>query len=224
MPMNITISNLWVDSFAGTVPRRTYEYFKQQKIDLKHYLFNGFIGDLDTMPIKYQFIRHGNLHKACNLWQQQGLLLDGATELLITHNNEEIFNQRPYLWGEPHNEIQFEFRQTRLCDLKIKSNQAVFISGIFNVIIEEKRRRDFFKGKIPNADIFEPNKLKIYYHDILGTKLIEKVAYDGELIIPIDEDLCTLDQWQRAWWYLPHGELPYDIDDRFTLSPLGYGW
>lgn len=214
--MEIAISNLLIDSFAGTVPRATYEYFRvnHEKLDLTGYIPAGFMDELEDMPLKYQFIRQCNLRKACNLWYKKGILLNGGTQIAITHNNKEIFKQYIRPWEESYQNIQLEGQTTQLADIKVKPNQAVFSGSIVNWLVGEHSNR-FFIGII-DATTFEANKLKLVYHDLLGTKIIEQVTYNGQVIAPIEQEASISQEWQRAWWYLPNGELPYDIDSRFA--------
>lgn len=90
--MKIAIHNLYIDFFAGKVPRSTYNYFAEKsKISLTQYIPIGYWGDIDEMPLKYQFYRDGNLVKNCLLWCHYGVILDSATTLIITQNDKEIY-------------------------------------------------------------------------------------------------------------------------------------
>lgn len=83
---------------------------------------------------------------------------------------------------------------------------------------EYQKGRRFFEGKIKNATLFDPKKLKIFYKDVLGTRIIDKVAYDGKKIKPNKEKGCSEIEFQKAWWYLPNGEIPYDFQQRFVYE------
>lgn len=218
--MKITIHNLHIDIFAGKVPRSTYNYFaKKSKITLTQYIPIGFWGDIDEMPLKYQFIRQGQLGKACNLWTHRGIILDGATKLVITQDDKEIYTSTLMDWeNQLHPDIKFKSRCIRLEDSSIKSNQAVFVATMLSIGLKYKEGRRFFEGEIKNAHEFDPKKLKVYYKDVLGTRIIEKVVYDGKKIKQHEEDFSTWTEFQKAWWYLPNGEIPYDFRHRFAYE------
>lgn len=58
----------------------------------------------------------------------------------------------------------------------------------------------------------------MFYKDVLGTRIIDKVTYDGIKIKPNKSDISTEVEFQKAWWYLPNGEIPYDFDQRFVYE------
>lgn len=219
--MDITISNFYIDSFAGTVPRATYEYIKNHERKLEYYLEIGNWEGLEDIPAEHRFIQENHLREACNLWYKKGILLDVRTKVTITHETTEVFYPHRAIYQNSADEIQLSCQNIQLSDVKIKDSEAVFIGTVATLILEEKGQKDFFKAKIDNISVFEPNKLRIFYHDILGTKIIEKIEYDGKLITPIDQEVGTLSRYQKAWWYLPNGEIPYDIDRRFAFQPQG---
>lgn len=222
--MKIRIFSVGIAVFAGKVPRTTYDYFaNDSKLSLTHYIplaVKGEIDQLKDIPPKFQFIKPSNLQNASNLLWYSGIGFKGSL-LTIMQDDELTYKDTLIDWqNDLHSDIQLHSKTITLDDSKINPNQAVFVGSCISYCLRYYKSRRYFEAELANLDKFEPNKLTVFYKDVIGVRLIEQLTYDAKIIGLEETPFRPFEEWQKAWWYIPNGELPYDYHTRFAYERL----
>lgn len=182
--MLIKIEGYGVQSFAGTVPFSTYQYFEKEGINLEEYneLLESFDADEGpfNIPDEHNFAMEngGSLNSVSDLWEIQGATLDIDNTLIVESS------------GNPDWE----------CDLSVSTLQShgirLFSGGSSEQIIDESSSTAiaivvgtevlegliFGDDEVESDDAFDPQKLEIHYHNYNEELIITDIKYAGEYL------------------------------------------
>lgn len=198
------------ESYAGTVDRRIYDYFAQQRIDMDEYA-----GDWDgvfaeNVPENMQPFTPGNPYDCNNLWHTSGAELSDMNSVTV-----EQVDTGTVLWNHNlgHNNLEqvgvsiYQGVFSELDDLE--DGTVVFWGG-------QGEKGCFFDAEFVLHKPFDPSKLQITYENCNGWYLITYISYDGEELDGTS-GYSTTGKWNENKWIIVGDEEVYDsvqLDDR----------
>jgi hypothetical protein len=202
---NIYIGGYGGESYAGTVDKATYEYFKQKKIDIEQYANNwdDLFGDV---PRELQPFSPGSPYDCDNLFHASGAELSNSNEIVI---NDEHGNQH-WACAAGLNELEDEgvdVNEWGGCNLDDLPEDTIVHWG------GQGEKGTFFDGEIELTQPFDPKKLTINYENCDGWWIINNVEYDG---VEIDGSggYSTSGKWNENKWILCNGDEVYQGEER----------
>jgi hypothetical protein len=199
---NIYIGGYGGESYAGTVDRATYDYFKQHKIDIEEYA-TDWNDKFNDVPSELMPFSPGSPYDCDNLFHASGAELSDSNEIEIRDEN-----------GDQHwscvaglNELEdagVTVNQSGGCDFEdeLPEDAIVFWGG-------QGEKGTFFDGEFELRAPFDPKLLTVNYENCDGWWIISSVEYDGEEIDGTG-GYSTTGKWAESKWILPEGEEPYD--------------
>jgi hypothetical protein len=202
---NIYIGGYGGESYAGTVDKATYEYFKQNKIDIEQYAtdWDDLFGDV---PHELQPYNPGSPYDCDNLFHASGAELSSSNEIVI---NDEHGNQH-WACAAGLNELEdagVEVNKWAGCDLDDLPEDTIVHWG------GQGEKGTFFDGEIELTQPFDPKKLTVNYENCDGWWIINNIEYDG---VEIDGTggYSTTGKWTENKWILCNGEEAYQGEER----------
>ena len=202
---NIYIGGYGGESYAGTVDKATYEYFKQKKIDIEQYAtdWDDLFGDV---PHELQPYNPGSPYDCDNLFHASGAELSNSNEIVI---NDEHGNQY-WACAAGLNELEdagVEVNKWAGCDLDDLPEDTIVHWG------GQGEKGTFFDGEIELTQPFDPKKLTVNYENCDGWWIINNIEYDG---VEIDGTggYSTTGKWTENKWILCNGEEAYQGEER----------
>ena len=198
------------ESYAGTVDRKIYDYFAQQRIDMDEYAgdWDGVFSD--HVPIDLQPFNPGSPYDCENLWHMSGAELSASNEIRIDNvsTGETIWEHScGYSELENAGATVDETGGTDLDDLA--EGTVVFWGG-------QGEKGCFFDAEFTLTAPFDPKKLTVNYENCDGWYLISSVEYDGEELDG-SGGYSTTGKWAEHKWILIGDEEVYDsvlLDER----------
>lgn len=188
--MLIKIEGYGVETFAGTVPFATYEYFKNEDIDLGSY--NEFLYDSDESPLdipqKHNFAieRGSSLIDIDDLWGMQGAVLD-EENLLVVEND----------YGDEWEcDLSLATLQSHGIKLVAISNSEQIINELPSqtaIVVSTQTIEGtvFGDDDIDSDDDFDPKQLEIHYHDSGNELVIKSIIYAEQELSNVGIDADT---------------------------------
>ena len=200
--VQVMIQGYGGESYAGTVDRKIYDYFKEHKIDI-----NEFAQDWDDnfafVPAEMQPFTPGSPYDCDNMWHASGAELDGTNLITITGPDGDIWEH-----SLDYSELEdagVEIQQLGGCDLDdddIPEGKVVYNGA-------QGEKGCFFDGEFTLRAPFDPKKLKISYENCGGWYIVNYVEYDGEEIDG-SGGYSTTGKWGENKWILPGNEEVYE--------------
>lgn len=182
------------EAYAGRVSRETYEYFKENKIDIEEYA-SDWDNKFDDVPRELQPFSPGSPYDCDSLFHSSGASLDGSNEITISDETGDI----QWRCALGLNELEDagvtveEFGGADLgCD--IGDNEVAFWGG-------NGEKGTFFEGEVLLRAPFDPKKLKVSYENCDDWYIVNTVEYDGEEIDG-SNGYSTTGKWTENKWIL----------------------
>lgn len=180
--MFIKIEGYGVQSFAGTVPFSTYQYFEKEGINLEEYneLLESFDADEGpfNIPEEHNFAMENgsSLNSVSDLWEIQGAVLDKENMLIVEINDKPDWEC----------DLSISTLQSHGIKLFSGSSSEQIMDGSSSAAIAIVVGTEVFKGLIFGDDevesdgTFDPKQLEIHYHNHNEELVITNVKYAGE--------------------------------------------
>ena len=208
--VQVMIQGYGGESYAGTVDRKIYEYFKEHKIDLDEFANDWDDEHFKWVPDEMRPFSQGQQYECDNKWHASGAELDGLNTITVSGPDGDIWE---------HNMDYSELEEAGVtveeyggCDLDDDDIPEGYV--IYNGAQGEKGC--FFDGELLLRAPFDPKKLKISYENCGGWYIVNYVEYDGEEIDG-SGGYSTTGKWGENKWILPGDEEVYEpvsIEDR----------
>ena len=186
--------------YIGKVNRATYNFFKEQKIDIDAYASLDW-DNKKVIPSKFQPFPSGSPDYCDNLISASGATMDN-------NNLVNVFNEKDdEIWKcsmdsntlDDEGVIAEEMKEFYLSDLK---EGTVVFYGV------KGEKGTFFSGELKLSAPFNPKKLKLEYVDADGWLLCNSVLYDEKII---DNTNCsTILKYTQNKWIIVGGEKVYE--------------
>jgi hypothetical protein len=189
------------ESYAGKVDKETYNYFKENKIDIEEFA-NDWDDKFSDVPSELQPFSPGSPYDCDNLFHCSGAELSNLNEIQI---NDEQGNEH-WTCAAGFDELAeqgvsvdesggFEFDE-------LQDDEVAFWGG-------QGEKGTFFDGEIELKQPFDPKKLSITYENCDGWYLISEVHYDGEWIDG-SGGYSTTGKWTEFKWIVGDGVETYE--------------
>lgn len=182
------------EAYAGRVSRETYEYFKENKIDIEEYALD-WDDKFSDVPRELMPFSSGSPYDCDSLFHSSGAELSNSNE--ITVSDEDGNTHWACALGIDELELEGvavdEFGGAVL-DEEIGDNEVAFWGG-------NGEKGTFFDGEILLRAPFDPKKLKIGYENCDGWYIINLIEYDGEEIDGTG-GYSTTGKWTENKWIL----------------------
>lgn len=202
------------ESYAGTVDRKIYEFFKKNQYDLEEFASDWDGEWNDKVPAELQPFNPGSPYDCDNLWHASGAELSDLNLITVEEvdSNKELWNHNAgYSDLEESGVTVVESGGTELCELD--NGTVVFWGG-------QGEKGCFFDGEFELRAPFDPKKLTVYYENCDDWYIISSVEYDGEEIDG-SGGYSTTGKWAENKWIIVGDEEVYDavpLDEREEVS------
>lgn len=228
--VSVMIQGYGGESYAGTVDRKIYDYFKEHKIDLEEFT-NDWDENFAFVPDEMRPFDQGQQYDCDNLWHASGAELDGSNLITVSGPDGDIWEHSlDYTELEDAGITVSESGGCDLDDEDIPEGKVVYNGA-------QGEKGCFFDGELVLRAPFDPKKLTIHYENCGGWYLITYVEYDGEEIDG-SGGYSTTGKWGENKWILPGNEEVYesvsfeDREEEFDpaaeldkiVPPEGFDW
>jgi hypothetical protein len=204
--VTMTIQGYGGETYAGTVDRKIYDYFKSRKIDISEYA-----SDWDNemeVPDDMQPFPPGSPYECDDLWHACGGELSDLNRISLTDQKGDT------LWEHSCGYNELEESGVKIVE---SSNREVDDLPDGTVVHwgGQGEKGCFFEGEFVLKAPFDPSKLEITYDNCDDWYIITSVYYDGEEIDG-NSGYSTTGKWSENKWVIAGGEEVYEpssIDD-----------
>ncbi len=201
--VQILIQGYGGESYAGTVDRKIYEYFKEHKIDLEEFASDWDDEHFKFVPDEMRPFSQGQQYDCDNLWHASGAELDGSNVITVSGPDGDIWEHNlDYSELEEAGVIVHEWGGCDLDDEDIPKGMVVYNGA-------QGEKGCFFDGELVLRAPFDPKKLKISYENCGGWYIVNYIEYDGEEVDG-SGGYSTTGKWGENKWILPGGEEVYE--------------
>lgn len=215
-PIKVTlnISGYGGESYAGTVDRKIYDYFKDNQYSIEEYAGDWDGEWFDRIPESLQPFNPGSPYDCDNLWHASGAELSDHNLITITdETGKEIWSQN--LGHSDLEDCGVTVEQGGGCELDDLEDGTVIFNGA------QGEKGCFFDAEFILRAPFNPKKLKIIYENCDGWYLVSGVEYEGEELDG-HGGYSTTGKWGESKWILLSDEEVYEsvsIEDREDWDP-----
>jgi hypothetical protein len=193
------------ESYAGTVSKEIYEFFKEKKIDIEQYAtdWDDLFGDV---PRELQPYSPGSPYDCDNLFHASGAEMSNSNEIqIIDENGNDHWSCAAGL-----NELEdagVNVNEWGGCNLDDLPEDTIVHWG------GQGEKGTFFDGEFELTQPFNPKLLTVSYENCDGWWIINGVEYDG---VEIDgsNGYSTTGKWNETKWILCNGDEPYEGEER----------
>ena len=200
--VQVMIQGYGGESYAGTVERKIYDYFKEHKIDLEEFA-NDWDENFSFVPEEMRPFSEGQQYDCDNLWHASGAELDGLNTITVSGPDGDIWEHNlDYSELEDAGVNIEELGGSDLDDSDIPEGYVVYNGA-------QGEKGCFFDGEFTLRAPFDPAKLKISYENCGGWYIVNYVEYDGEEIDG-SGGYSTTGKWGENKWILPGDEEVYE--------------
>lgn len=217
--VQVMIQGYGGESYAGTVDRKIYEYFKEHKIDLEEFA-NDWDENFSFVPDNMRPFDQGQQYDCDNLWHASGAELDGLNTITVSGPDGDIWEHNmDYSELEDAGVTVEESGGCDLDDEDIPEGKVVYNGA-------QGEKGCFFDGEFTLRAPFDPKKLKISYENCGGWYLVTYVEYDGEEIDG-SGGYSTTGKWGENKWILRGNEEVYEsvsFEDREENETEDLDW
>ena len=223
--VQVMIQGYGGESYAGTVDRKVYEYFKEHKIDLEEFTNDWDDEHFKFVPDEMRPFSQGQQYDCDNLWHASGAELDGLNTITVSGPDGDIWEHNlDYSELEEAGVTLHEWGGSDLDDEDIPEGKVVYNGA-------QGEKGCFFDGELLLRAPFDPKKLKLSYENCGGWYIVNYVEYDGEEVDG-SGGYSTTGKWGENKWILPGGEEVYesvsyedrDADEANELKDSGFDW
>lgn len=190
------------EAYAGIVDRKIYDYFKEHKIDIENYSYDGD----NQVPEEFQPFSPGCPYECDNLFHDFGAELSDSSIITI-----ETLDGDKKIWEQP---ADYSSLEKKLVKVKESSSVDFFDLDVGTVIFEggQGEKGCFFEAEFTLTAPFKPEKLTIFYANCNDRYLISAVTYDGEELEG-NGGSDTNGKWAKNNWVIVGDEEVYDPDE-----------
>jgi hypothetical protein len=161
------------EKIMGTVDRKIYDYFKHRRLDLSDYAWDSDYADDHNIPEDMQPFPPGSWYECDDMAHAHGVARNAGTLQIEDEHGETVYERRlEDITGGDDDEPEWSGGEEVWIDMK-PAGTVVFIGN-------SNEKGTFFEGEIPLKQPFDISKLTLYYDEIDGEELINRVEYDGE--------------------------------------------
>lgn len=207
-PVKVTLSlqGYGGESYAGTVDRKIYDYFKQRRLDINEFAWDSDWAEERNIPEDMYPFYPGSSYECDNLFHASGAELSDLNTLSITdENGNTVFEHNlGYSDLEEKGVTVIEGGGGELLDLCDKDD-IVFWGG-------QGEKGCFFDAEFTLRAPFDPKKLSISYENCDDWYIVTGVEYDGEELDGFG-GYSTTGKWSEAKWVLLNDEEVYEPSD-----------
>jgi len=163
----------------GSVPRETYEYFRDNEIDVEEYAGGGWGWDDDEdspeVPEEHRFVEPGSYYDCDDIAHESGCEFSDHNYITICdENGDEVWSCRLDLEELEKHGVEVEYTEEFMCcDRPDRENTVGFIG-------QSVEKGTFFDGDLGLTAPLDLTKLKIYVYEVEGWELIANVTYGDE--------------------------------------------
>jgi hypothetical protein len=159
----------------GTVDRKIYDYFKQRRLDVSEFAWDGDYAEANNIPEDMQPFYPGNWHDCDNMGHCWGVDRSAGTIQVDDENGNTVYEKSlEDIVG--YDEENPEPEWTCGDEVWIDSQPA----GSVVFIGTSSEKGTFFEADLELKMPFDPAKLCLHYDEIDGNEIITTVSYDGE--------------------------------------------
>ena len=201
--VSVMIQGYGGESYAGTVDRKIYDYFKEHKIDLDEFTNDWDDENFAFVPDEMRPFSQGQQYDCDNLWHASGAELDSSNVITVSGPDGDIWEHSlGYNDLEDAGVTVSESGGSDLDDEDIPEGKVVYNGA-------QGEKGCFFDGELLLRAPFDPKKLTIHYENCGGWYLVTYVEYDGEEIDG-SGGYSTTGKWGENKWILPDNEEVYE--------------
>ena len=201
--VQVMIQGYGGESYAGTVDRKVYEYFKKHKIDLEEFASDWDDEHFKFVPDEMRPFSQGQQYECDNLWHASGAELDGLNTITVSGPDGDIWEHNmDYSELEEAGVTVHEWGGCDLEDEDIPEGKVVYNGA-------QGEKGCFFDGELLLRAPFDPKKLKISYENCGGWYIVNYIEYDGEEVDG-SGGYSTTGKWGENKWILPGNEEVYE--------------
>ena len=191
--------------YYGTVDRKVYDLFKSKKIDMDQYAAGWDEAMWSDVPEDLQPFPPGAPYDCDHTVHTSGATFDESSYITVyDETGTQVWQSSLGSTALAGEGVGFE------CDNEHYPNDLPEGTVLFWGAQGEKGT--FFGNEFELTAPFDPSKLTIYYEDIDGWELANRVTYDGEDIEGNDYD--TAGKWGENKWIIVGDEAVYDGVER----------
>lgn len=208
----VSIQGYGGESYAGTVDRATYDFFKKNKYDLEEYAGDWDGEWSDRVPEEHQMFPPGSAYECDGLWHASGAELSNLNEITVHGDDgKEIWSHN--LGFDELIKTGVTVEELSSCEIDdLDTGTVVFWGG-------QGEKGCFFDAELDLRAPFDPKKLTIYYENCDGWYLITGVHYNDEELDGYG-GYSTSGKWSENKWIIVGDEEIYEsipIEDRVPV-------
>jgi len=203
------------ECYMGKVPRKCYEYFKRNNIEIDEYASSWDDNDDDVqVPEEYQPFEPGSPYECDDICHVSGATMDGGSWLAVQdeHGKE--------VWKTTLSVDDLED-----LGVSVSESEEIYLNGLDQGTIvlwgAQGEKGLFFKGTFDLTEPFDHTKLSVSYTDADGWLLNDGVSYGDDSLD--NDDYSTNGKWGEHKWIVVGGEgnLPaYDLTEEELVADL----
>ena len=164
----------------GSVDRKIYDYFRQRRLDISEYAWDGDYADEHNIPEDMQPFYPGSWHDCDDMGHCWGVDRSAGTiQVEDEHGNIVYEKSLEDIHGYGVDEENPENSEPELT-----TNEEIWIdmkpagTAVFMGVSSEKGT--FFEGEIPLTTPFNPGKITINSDEFDGNEIVTSLQYNGE--------------------------------------------
>ncbi len=156
----------------GTVDRKIYDYFKQRRLDLSSFAWDGDYSEENNIPEDMQPFWPGSWHDCDNMGHAYGVSRNAGTLQIEDEQGNVVYERRLEDLDGCEDSPELSCFDEVWVDSQPEGT-VVFIG-------RSNEKGTFFEGDIELTAPFNIEKLQLSYDDVDGEEIINSVTYDGE--------------------------------------------
>lgn len=156
---------------AGHVERATYDYFKENDIDIDDY-YNDYDNELN-IPEEHQFVEHGCFFQCDDFAHETGCEVH-------EDNTIEVFDQDNNLLWSQNLDIEKLVKDNVQIEQNVLFDRDDEPEGTCIYVGQSIEKGVFNDWTITSKNIFDPKKLTLVIDEIDGWSLLTNIRYDDD--------------------------------------------
>ena len=159
----------------GTVDRKIYDYFKQRRLDVAEFAWDGDYAETNNIPEDMQPFYPGQWHDCDNMGHCWGVDRSAGTIQVDDENGNTVYEKSLddiVGYDEENPEPEWSCGDEVWIDSQ-PAGSVVFIGT-------SSEKGTFFEADLELKMPFNPSKLCLHYDEIDGNEIITSVSYDEE--------------------------------------------
>jgi len=161
----------------GEVDRKIYDYFKNRRLDISEYAWDGDYADNNNIPEDMQPFYSGSWHDCDGMGHCWGVDRSAGTIQVEDENGDVIYEKElddVTGFGEDDENPDPEWSCGEEIWIDMKPEGSVVFIGV------SSEKGTFFEGNLELKSPFNPGKICLNYDEIDGNEIITSITYDGE--------------------------------------------